>query len=650
MAYKISATRKFLLAVFGVFCCVIFIELSLRIGAAAYFFQQRYRNQLAIKQDGVYRILCLGESTTANQYPSFLETLLNKRGIGIEFKVIDKGIPGRHTSDILDSLELNLNAYHPDMVISMMGINDMGSHMPYEAVSGSNAVKFIRSLRIYKFARVLWLHIVTRLKGAPPGKQSLRIRTIIPQASGYNELPGTGKDKEIDPNEYWLYVSLGQAYRKQGRFPEAEAAFKKAMTVNPQNNWLDIGLGQSYREQGRRSEAEASFRGVKEFPAIKDSSYFERGWFYERQGKYSAAEAVFKKAIKVNPRDVRAYISLGQLYRNQGRLSGAESLFKKAIALDPANDWIYFELGWVYLRQDRCFEAEALFKKARDDNPGNEWPYMGLGWVYRVIGKFSEAEEVFRNAIDVNPQNDWSYIGLGQACRAQGRLPEAEAAFRKAREVNPKNNRAYFELGWIFQNQSRHLETEFLFSKAIEGDPQNAWLYVGLGQSCREQGRFSEAEAAFKKALELDPRNDWARGILKVLYIEMGDMRLARGCEQQAKGLRKSYYPRVVIDNYRKLKTVLDERGIVYVCMQYPLRSIEPLKEIFRGEAGDIIFVDNQKVFREALERRGYNEYFTDMVGGDFGHCTPKGNRLLAENIADVILEKVFAVKIKYAE
>jgi hypothetical protein len=29
------------------------------------------------------------------------------------------------------------------------------------------------------------------------------------------------------------------------------------------------------------------------------------------------------------------------------------------------------------------------------------------------------------------------------------------------------------------------------------------------------------------------------------------------------------------------------------------------------------------------------------MFGGDFGHCTPEGNRLLAENITEVILKRV---------
>jgi ABC-type antimicrobial peptide transport system permease subunit len=69
--------------------------------------------------------------------------------------------------------------------------------------------------------------------------------------------------------------------------------------------------------------------------------------------------------------------------------------------------------------------------------------------------------------------------------------------------------------------------------------------------------------------------------------------------------------------------------------------SIEPLKKIFEGEEG-ISFVDNEEVFKSAVLRDGYCKYFIDIFGGDFGHCTDKGNRLLAENIANVILKEVF--------
>ena len=75
--------------------------------------------------------------------------------------------------------------------------------------------------------------------------------------------------------------------------------------------------------------------------------------------------------------------------------------------------------------------------------------------------------------------------------------------------------------------------------------------------------------------------------------------------------------------------------------MQYPVRQLEPLKEIFEEYDG-IIFVDNERIFKEALKKSSRTEYFEDMFGADFGHCTQKGNCLLAQNIADVIIREAF--------
>jgi hypothetical protein len=72
------------------------------------------------------------------------------------------------------------------------------------------------------------------------------------------------------------------------------------------------------------------------------------------------------------------------------------------------------------------------------------------------------------------------------------------------------------------------------------------------------------------------------------------------------------------------------------------MRSIESLKKIFQGNDKGIIFVDNEKIFKDAVARNGYRDYFRDIFGGEFGHCTEKGNRLLAENIADAILREAF--------
>ena len=72
------------------------------------------------------------------------------------------------------------------------------------------------------------------------------------------------------------------------------------------------------------------------------------------------------------------------------------------------------------------------------------------------------------------------------------------------------------------------------------------------------------------------------------------------------------------------------------------IRYCGRLKKIFEDNADGIIFVDNEKSFKGMVSKSSYKEYFKDIFSGDFGHCTDKGNRLLAENIANVILKEVF--------
>jgi len=123
----------------------------------------------------------------------------------------------------------------------------------------------------------------------------------------------------------------------------------------------------------------------------------------------------------------------------------------------------------------------------------------------------------------------------------------------------------------------------------------------------------------------------------------MAKYELAEEYYKKANELRLEYYNPVTRYNYQKLKEILDKRGIKLVCVQYPVRSVEPLKKIFNVQER-ITFVDNEKLFKDALKnaKYKYKEYFIDMIGGDFGHCTTKGNRLLAENIANVILKDLF--------
>ncbi len=141
----------------------------------------------------------------------------------------------------------------------------------------------------------------------------------------------------------------------------------------------------------------------------------------------------------------------------------------------------------------------------------------------------------------------------------------------------------------------------------------------------------------------MDENKRMVLGALATLYQATGRGELADQYYRQASQNGPDWYGPLTCINYHKLKEALDQRGIKLVCVQYPVRSIESLRQVFSlGEQNEIIFVDNEEIFKAAIKSSSYHEYFVDIFCGDFGHCTPKGNKLLAENIAKALAQAEF--------
>jgi len=481
MLKEISLLQKAVLVFFGLCLAIIVLETGLRIGGFAILSLQEYKNLQSIKQKGSFRIMCLGESTTQNQYPTYLEEILNQNNINIKFSVIDKGIAGIRTSSILSQLEANLDKYQPNIVITMIGINDGGNHIPYEIACSSKPIIALRSFRAYKLTRLLWLRMATKLK----------------EIGFYTQDINKQKDS---PNEIYEELQQEQA--------------PKALDTNPNNDSVCIELGQ----------------------------------FYQDQGKLAEAEQAFNKALELNPRNDSACVELGGLYQYQGKCQH----------------------------------------------------------------KFGGPEEAFKKAIELNPDNESARAALGQFYMDSERLVESEQTLKEAVEFNPKHCSAY----------------------------------VGLGRLYLSQGRLAESEQILKKAVEFNPDNKLVFEGLAAVYSEMGNDKLFDIYVEKANNLRGEYYNPATVNNYRTLKQILDKRKIKLVCAEYPMRNIALLKKIFKEDTeGSVVFVDNEKVFKDAIRKEGYKEYFIDMFGGNFGHCTSKGNELLARNIANMILKEVFDKK-----
>ncbi|MBF0485615.1 MAG: tetratricopeptide repeat protein [Candidatus Omnitrophica bacterium] len=462
---KTTLWQRVALILLGVFLSLVILETGLRWAGFVFTSIQGYQNWLSVSQKGSYRIMCLGESTTAGSYPRQLETILNESGLKVKFSVINRGYAGTNTSVILSHLEENLDKYKPDMVITMMGVNDNRNYVFYQDNGGAKAKDFLHSLRTYKLMALLWASLRPRVE-----KEDLYdVKKSVPLMS-FNDTEIKTYCNHLDT----LDESSLQSFPEEGRLEAVERFYKKLTDLCPESDRLYYFKGLIYLEEKEAREAKVG-------------------------------EEFLKKAIEMNPRNSDAYTMLGECYRDRKEYDQAVGLLEKAIDANPHNDRAYTLMGLIYLEQQ----------------------------------KYADALNIFKKAITFNPNVDRYYGGLLLVCQAM--------------------------------------------------------------KGCRDSQEY---------------------------YREI-------------QRIRSSYYSADTVNNYRQVKKILDKRGVKLVCVQYPMRSLAPLRKIFEGEIG-ALFVDNEGSFKAAIQKSSWRDYFYDIFGGDFGHATQKGDGLLAKNIADSILKRYF--------
>ena len=595
---RTSLLQRTGLIALGLFLTALILEATLRLGGCIILSQQAHRNVLAMRRKNVYRILCIGESTTQKQYPAFLERTLNGRNLGINFSVIDRGLGGTTTAFLVDRLESDLDAYHPDMVVAMMGINDSGPHMPYVPETSSRIVQFIRTWRTYKLVRIAWQHMESL------GRRAGEVSHGIFVKQGERDQP------DLHPGGDWAYIQLGQVYQEEGRLTEAVAARRKAVEINPRNAEAYARLGQVYREQGKLAEAAAALKKAVE---IDPGNYWVRvelGWLYKAQRRYKEEEESFRVALEISQRYSDAFGGLGDVYLRQGKMARATAAFKKVLEINPSDDGALAGLGWVYEKEGKSAEAVAAFKAAVKSKPKSEGADTFLKEIHRLQGKAADGEGSFQKDLETKPRNSMDLLGIGSAYREKGRFLEVAVAAKNSLEIDPGKSAGY----------------EGLILAYLWG-----------------RGNLSELRGLLEKSAKgVSAPTERTCGALATLYAAMGDSRRAAQYQQRAQQLRLKEFDAVTVKSYLRLKAMADRRGVKLVCVQYPMRSLEPLRRVFQGRDDGIIFVDNEAVFKQAVARESLQEYFRDMFAGDFGHCTDKGNALLAGDIADVVAREFF--------
>ncbi len=513
-----TARQKFLLVGLGLFLTLLLLEIGLRLGGFIFLLRQSQANQLSVatSPQNEFRILCIGESTTAlggdSSYPALLEKVLNSRNLGYRFKVINAGRVSKRTDDILAELPNDLDRYQPHLVISMIGVNDdkIGD-LPDVNSGWWHFLNFLEHFRSYKFFNLLSQHISHKIS---------EIRQKTPAALR----------------------------------PDSPSEIQLDYLPPPDSPDLDTAL---------------------------------RNW----QATQRVIESLERSRI-----DTQA---LSPKYK---------TLQQQIEQLQRRNYYVGIYLG-DYFCQEKAF---------------------------------SQGQSYLETAITQRAQDFPGYLTLGRCYKYQAKYPQAVAMLQKALILFPNSELAHLDLGEVYTETGRADEARKIYQYLLKKDLVNKTLYGEIGRWFKKQNLFSEAEKSFQLAIQNFPQEYSSYSELSELYRQQGKMDLAKTYAEEARSVeeRNSRYTPFTVRHYQAIAETILSRGITLVCMQYPLRDITPLQESFAAEKR-VIFVENKNNFLKAIRERPYSYYFSDSFAGDFGHCTRFGNRLIAENVAGIIVQKI---------
>jgi Tfp pilus assembly protein PilF len=142
----------------------------------------------------------------------------------------------------------------------------------------------------------------------------------------------------LDPEAALYRNTLGVVFLHYlGKPAEAQAEFEKALAIDPSYAEAQTNLGIALSEQGRWADAVAAYRKALSMPIYPtpEIAYANLGWAYLNLEKLKEAEEAYRTAVQLQPKFAQAYYFLGVVLEREGLRGEAKAAFRTARDLDP---------------------------------------------------------------------------------------------------------------------------------------------------------------------------------------------------------------------------------------------------------------------------------------------------------------------------
>jgi tetratricopeptide (TPR) repeat protein len=240
-----------------------------------------------------------------------------------------------------------------------------------------------------------------------------------------------------DPKNFDALLTIGTAYQRIGRLPEAGRYAQQARDLYPKSGEPASRLASLALVSPKPDpKTIISFMdaAVKLEPA-NPTYLYNLGWMYDRIGETGKASEMYQRAIKASPLSFEAMNNLALIYANSGQAERSLPLLEEAMRTDPENEAVYANTANYYARRHELKQALDNYARAEQINPYNPTVLVEKGRVYLEQSNTDAAIDILSRALEVDPQSYDAYVLLSSAYEKMGHVKEAIAAAEEAKRI-----------------------------------------------------------------------------------------------------------------------------------------------------------------------------------------------------------------------
>jgi tetratricopeptide (TPR) repeat protein len=354
---------------------------------------------------------------------------------------------------------------------------------------------------------------------------------------------------KLDPNNYWYYVTVVEAYRMKGDFLNAIRLQNTAVQRFPKQSDAISGLAELYLKNKQYDEALDTYKKIEAKFGISEERLSSKYKLYMEIGKQEEAFKTIEELIKLNPTKTEYYTAKYSLLLKQNKDKEAVELLKKLLSINPNDGVTMITLADYYKSQGNMEESDkylfqtfenpevfvkgklnivqAIIKEYKDTemaararklvkimatvHPNTTEALELQGDIFDLDNKPDSAWTMYKRAVDLEPRNDKVWIKLLNSSNKSQNYNMLISDANDALEYFPNNEMIQYFYALANLKQGDYTLSINQFEK-IKKRTSSADLLtlvsIGLGESYYRNSAFDKSDNAFEEALLSAPNND----------------------------------------------------------------------------------------------------------------------------------------------